>query len=325
VPALRRPLFVHAEAVAGDLVGGQYLVAGCIAHGGLGWVYLAQDKNVSDRWVVLKGLLDSKDESAMSAAIAERRFLAEVEHPNIVKIYNFVQHKDAGYIVMEYVGGESLREVRNRHREEFGAPLPLARAIAYILEILPAFGFLHRRGLLFCDFKPDNIIQTEEQLKLIDLGGVRALDDQDSDLYGTVGYQAPEVGDSGASISSDLYTVARTLAILSFDFPGFQDEKRYAHTLPPAREVPVLARYEPFHQFLLKAPGQIRWRAFAPPEKWRSSWWGCSARSSPSTGATRRRRRAPCSVPSSATPPPSPPGRTCRPRWSTPLTPLPRC
>jgi len=42
---------------------------------------------------VLKGLLDSKDESAMSAAIAERRFLAEVEHPNIVKIYNFVQHK----------------------------------------------------------------------------------------------------------------------------------------------------------------------------------------------------------------------------------------
>jgi len=46
----------------------------------------------------------------------------------------------------------------------------------------------------------------------------------------------------------------------------------------------VLARYEPFHQFLLKATGQIRWRAFAPPEKWRSSWWGCSARSSPSTG-----------------------------------------
>ncbi len=65
----------------GDLVAGQYLVAGCIAHGGLGWIYLAQDKNVSDRWVVLKGLLDAGDESAMAAAIAERRFLAEVEHP----------------------------------------------------------------------------------------------------------------------------------------------------------------------------------------------------------------------------------------------------
>ena len=102
----------------GDLVAGQYQVAGCIAHGGLGWIYLAKDKNVSDRWVVLKGLLDSKDDSAMAAAIAEQRFLAEVEHPNIVKIYNFVQHDDAGYIVMEYVGGDSLREVRNRHREQ---------------------------------------------------------------------------------------------------------------------------------------------------------------------------------------------------------------
>ncbi len=237
----------------GDLVSGQYQVAGCIAHGGLGWIYLAQDRNVSDRWVVLKGLLDSKDDSAMAAAIAEQRFLAEVEHPNIVKIYNFVQHEDAGYIVMEYVGGDSLREIRNRHREELGAPLPVARSIAYILEILPAFGYLHRRGLLFCDFKPDNMIQTEEQLKLIDLGGVRAVDDDESDLYGTIGYQAPEVPDHGASVTSDLYTVARTLAVLSLDIPGFQDEKRHAFALPPAHQVPAFTRYEAFHQFLVKA------------------------------------------------------------------------
>jgi serine/threonine-protein kinase PknG len=237
----------------GDLVGGQYLVTGCIAHGGLGWVYLAQDKNLLDSWVVLKGLLDSNDESGMAAAIAERRFLVEVAHPNIVKIRNFVQHEDAGYIVMEYIGGESLREVRNRVRSESGAPLPVTQAIAYVLEILPAFGYLHRRGLLYCDFKPDNIIQEEEQLKLIDLGGVRTIDDEDSDLYGTVGYQAPEVPDAGASVSSDLYTVARTLAVLSLDLPGFQDVKRYATSLPPVEEVPVFGRYESFHQFLKKA------------------------------------------------------------------------
>jgi len=236
-----------------DLVGGQYQVAGCIAHGGLGWVYLAQDRNVSDRWVVLKGLLDSNDESAMAAAIAERRFLAEVEHPNIVRIYNFVQHDGAGYIVMEYVGGESLRETRNRHRQEQGEPLPVAQAIAHVLNILPALGYLHRRGLLYCDFKPDNVIQTDEQLKLIDLGGVRALDDEESDLYGTIGYQAPEVPDQGASIASDLYTVARTLAVLCLDIPGFQDEQRFATSLPPARAVLAFQRYESFHQFLLRA------------------------------------------------------------------------
>ena len=74
----------------GDLLGGQYEVVGCLAHGGLGWIYLARDKAVNDRWVVLKGLLNQGDEAAMTAAVAERRFLAEIEHPNIVEIYNFV-------------------------------------------------------------------------------------------------------------------------------------------------------------------------------------------------------------------------------------------
>src|SRR5271166_6424854 len=59
----------------GDLVAGQY--------GVLGWIYLARDRNVSDRWVVLKGLLNTGDADAMAAAVAERQFLAQVEHPNI--------------------------------------------------------------------------------------------------------------------------------------------------------------------------------------------------------------------------------------------------
>ena len=58
------------KLAAGDLVAGQYQVVGCLAHGGLGWIYLARDRNVSDRWVVLKGLLDSGDTDAMSAAVA---------------------------------------------------------------------------------------------------------------------------------------------------------------------------------------------------------------------------------------------------------------
>src|SRR5690606_27628260 len=64
---------------AGDVVHGQYEVVGCRAHGGLGWIYLAVDRAVSDRWVVLKGLLDTGDQDAMAAAISERRFLAEIE------------------------------------------------------------------------------------------------------------------------------------------------------------------------------------------------------------------------------------------------------
>ncbi|NDU74455.1 protein kinase [Actinomadura sp. DSM 109109] len=236
----------------GDLVGGQYSVLGCLAHGGLGWIYLAQDKNVSDRWVVLKGLLDSGDTTAMEAAAAERAFLAEVEHPNIVKIYNFVLHGGDGYIVMEYVGGQSLKDILLRQPQPAGQRhLPLAQAIAYALEVLRAFEYLHAQGLVYCDFKPDNVIQSEEQLRLIDLGGVRRLDDPDGAIYGTVGYQAPEIADAGPSVTSDLYTVGRALAVLSFPFKGYT--RGYADSLPPREEVPVLQRFESYDRLLRRA------------------------------------------------------------------------
>lgn len=213
----------------GDIVHGQYEVVGCLAHGGLGWVYLAVDRAVSDRWVVLKGLLDTGDQDAMAAAISERRFLAEIEHSNIVRIYNFVEHLDQrtgsldGYIVMEYVGGKSLKEIANERRDTAGKrdPLPVEQACAYGIEALEALGHLHSRNLLYCDFKVDNAIQQQDQLKLIDMGAVRRMDDDESAIYGTVGYQAPEVAEVGPSVASDLYTVARTLAVLTFDFQGY--------------------------------------------------------------------------------------------------------
>ncbi|WP_116199580.1 tetratricopeptide repeat protein [Amycolatopsis circi] len=248
-----------AKLKANEVVGGQYEVLGALAYGGLGWIYLAKDHNVSDRWVVLKGLIDTGDSTAMAAAANEQRFLAEVEHPNIVKIHNFVQHPDAqtgnsvGYIVMEYVGGQSLRELALQHHRESNRPepLPIGQVIAYGLEILPALGYLHGQGLLYCDLKPDNVIQTREQLKLIDLGAVRRLDDYESPLFFTTGYSAPELASQGASVSSDLYTVGRTLAVLSFEFAGYTRE--YKNTLPGPDAVPLFALFGSYYRFLKRA------------------------------------------------------------------------
>ncbi|WP_432118935.1 tetratricopeptide repeat protein [Streptomyces sp. bgisy032] len=258
---------------AGDVVHGQYEVVGCLAHGGLGWIYLAVDRAVSDRWVVLKGLLDTGDQDAMAAAISERRFLAEIEHANIVRIYNFVEHLDQrtgsldGYIVMEYVGGKSLKEIANARRTAQGRrdPLPVEQACAYGIEALEALGHLHSRNLLYCDFKVDNAIQTEDQLKLIDMGAVRRMDDEESAIYGTVGYQAPEVADSGPSVASDLYTVARTLAVLTFDFQGYTNV--YADSLPDPDHIEVFRQYESFYRLLVRATDPDPARRFASAQE----------------------------------------------------------
>jgi serine/threonine-protein kinase PknG len=256
-PQCGNPFSFTPKLVPGEMVGGQYEVIGCLAHGGLGWIYLASDHSLGNRWVVLKGLLNSGDADAQQAALAERQFLAEVEHPNIVGVYNFVQHADrqsgeaAGYIVMEYVGGKSLKEILLEQRRA-GQSLPLPAALAYSIELLPALGYLHSRGLVYCDFKPENAIQTEEQLKLIDMGGVRRIDDEDSPIYGTVGYQAPEIATEGPSPSSDLYTVGRALAVLTFNFTGYQTEQ-YAYTLPDQATVPLLAEQESFFRALRRA------------------------------------------------------------------------
>ncbi|UUU22154.1 serine/threonine-protein kinase [Streptomyces sp. DSM 40750] len=258
---------------SGDIVRGQYEVVGCLAHGGLGWIYLAIDRAVSDRWVVLKGLLDTGDQDAMAAAISERRFLAEIEHSNIVRIYNFVEHLDQrtgsldGYIVMEYVGGKSLKEIANGRRTTDGRrdPLPVEQACAYGIEALEALGHLHSRNLLYCDFKVDNAIQTEDQLKLIDMGAVRRMDDDESAIYGTVGYQAPEVADVGPSVASDLYTVARTLAVLTFDFQGYTNV--FVDSLPDPDNIEVFRQYESFYRLLVRATDPDPARRFASAQE----------------------------------------------------------
>ena len=230
---------------AGDVVGGQYEVWGPIAFGGLGWIYLAQDKQLKQRLVVLKGLLNSKDEGAAQSALLEREYLSAVKHPNIVSVYNFVNHGADGFIVMEYVGGKTLNDLRKER-----GPLPPAEAIAYIHRLLGAFSYLHERGLVYCDFKPANAM-LEDDVKLIDLGGVRKCGDVKGEVYGTKGFFAPEIGDGeGPTPITDLYTLGRSLAVLllNFDF-----QKQHLYTLPAPQEEPLFQKHDSLCRFLNRA------------------------------------------------------------------------
>jgi serine/threonine-protein kinase PknG len=263
------------KLVAGDLVAGQYEVAGALAHGGLGWIYLARDRNVSNLWVVLKGLLNSGDPDALAAAIAEQQFLAQVEHPSIVEIYNFVTHDGAGYIVMEYVGGKSVKEILKDRMAANGGQydaLPVDQALAYILELLPAFQYLHDLGLVYCDFKPDNMIQVGDAMKVIDLGGVRRIDDQDSAIYGTVGYQAPEVAEVGPSVASDVYTIGRTLLVLCLEFRGYQGT--YLYSLPPVESTPLFQANDALYWLIAKCCASDPADRFASVDELRTQMLG---------------------------------------------------
>jgi serine/threonine-protein kinase PknG len=251
----------------GDMVADQYEIKGCVAHGGLGWVYLAVDHNVNERPVVLKGLVHSGDAEAQAIAMAERQFLAEVVHPSIVKIYNFVEHSDShgepvGYIVMEYVGGKSLKLPK-------GEKLPVSEAIAYMLEILPALGYLHSIGLCYNDLKPENIMLTEEQLKLIDLGAVSPINSFGY-LYGTPGYQAPEIVRTGPTVATDIYTVGRTLAALTLNLRT--RDGRYVDGLPP--DDPVLTKYDSFARVLRRSIDPDPKRRFSSAEQMSSQLLG---------------------------------------------------
>lgn len=254
----------------GDIVADQYEIKGCIAHGGLGWVYLAFDKNVNDRPVVLKGLVHSGDAEAQAIAMAERQFLAEVTHPGIVKIYNFVEHADkhgnpVGYIVMEYVGGTSLKQTIKTSDTK----LPVAQAIGFMLEILPALGYLHANGLVYNDLKPENIMVTEDQLKIIDLGAVSRTNSFGY-LYGTPGYQAPEIVRTGPTVASDIYTVGRTLAALTVRLRTRKG--RYLDGLP--EDDPVLIEYDSFARLLRRAIDPDPRRRFQTAEEMSSQLMG---------------------------------------------------
>jgi serine/threonine-protein kinase PknG len=228
---------------AGDVIHEKYEIKGPIAFGGLGWIYLAWD-TVLSRWVIIKGLLNAADEAAAAAAVSERQFLAAVKHPKIVGIYDFIQQGTEGFIIMEYVGGRTIQSIRKER-----GPLPVEEAISYILGILPAFTYLHEHGLVYCDFKPENVMLEEDDVKLIDMGGVRRINDPNGDIYGTRGYMAPEAADNPVEVS-DLYTIGRSLATLIMDFQFMTD---YEHSLPTPSEQPVLAENEALYRFLLRA------------------------------------------------------------------------
>ncbi|MCL7377782.1 tetratricopeptide repeat protein [Streptomyces sp. 35G-GA-8] len=205
--------------VRGQELHQQYRVVGRLGQGSYGQVYLARDQMLEERAVALKGVRDPDDPSATKTALTERLRLVSLNHPSIIKVFNYARHpghpaNTAKFIVMEFADGAPLAWVAEQIAQRV-APFHDYRVHEFIavygLRILNAFTYLHvEREFVYGDLSLTNVIHCGDGIKLIDVAGVRKIGSP-----GPVTYPAPELRTStNMTVSADLYAVGAVLQAL---------------------------------------------------------------------------------------------------------------
>jgi tetratricopeptide (TPR) repeat protein/predicted Ser/Thr protein kinase len=208
---------------------GRYQIAAEVARGGAGVVYRAQDPGTG-RTVAIKRMLHLGSEVARKRFKREAEALARVEHPNVVRLYDYDLTPAAEpYMVMEWIEGESLQSRLDRC-----GPLPLEEALSCAKTLCGAVAACHAAGVLHRDLKPDNVVVGRDGcLKLIDFGLVRDTDPSTSRSHlsvkgkflGTPGFWSPEQARGKLDLlgpATDVYGLGATLFALLTDRPPHQ-------------------------------------------------------------------------------------------------------
>src|SRR3982751_725934 len=149
-----------ADPLIGQLIGGRYRVTGVLGEGGMGIVYVGEQQMGSTvRKVAIKTLHQhlSKDPAVLARFHRECGTVAQLEHPNTIKFYDFGATSDGTlYIAMEFVAGKPLSAVI-----EGTGPLSGERTIKILRQICGALEEAHKLGIVHRDLKPDNVILTD--------------------------------------------------------------------------------------------------------------------------------------------------------------------
>ncbi len=186
------------EALIGQNLAGRYAVERRIGKGGMGVVYLASQSALNRKVVVkvLSRTLNDEDE-ASTRFEREALGLSQLQHPNIVTIFDFGRDRDLAYIVMEYVEGDTLSQFLRR-----AGRLPFEDFAVISAQILDALAEAHSRGIIHRDIKPSNIMLCERHgqvnfVKVLDFGLAKLVNDsvevtKKQNLVGSVAFLAPE-------------------------------------------------------------------------------------------------------------------------------------
>ncbi len=195
---------------------GKYQIESKLGSGGMAEVYKGYQENL-DRYVAIKFMhaFLVSEEDFLARFQREARAMANLSHPNIVRVYDFDIYKDSYYLVMEYINGGTLKE----HLQERAAnndQMSLEEAVRLVTQIADALAYAHRRSMIHRDIKPANIMLDKDTGKAIltDCGIVKLMGDQSVNytatgaLIGTPSYMSPEqaLGQTGDA-RVDIYSL----------------------------------------------------------------------------------------------------------------------
>jgi serine/threonine-protein kinase len=211
-----------ADPMVGQLVGGRFRVTGVLGEGGMGIVYVGEQQMGSTvRKVAIKTLHQhlSKDPSVRARFHRECGTVAQLEHPNTIKVYDFGETADGTlYIAMEFVAGRSLADVLQKE-----GPLDPERVIRIMRQVCGALDEAHGQGIIHRDLKPENVILTNragetDVVKVLDFGIAARSESADAQkeqkltqqgmVLGTPPYMSPEQFTGKAlDARSDVYSL----------------------------------------------------------------------------------------------------------------------
>lgn len=226
----------------------RYRLLSQVAAGGMAVVYKAQD-TLLNRIVAVKVLRESfaADPTFQARFQREAQSAANLNHPNVVTVYDVGHDAGRHYIVMEFVDGEDLKQIIRAE-----APLPIQRAVDITVQMCAALGAAHRAGLVHCDVKPQNVLVTKDgRVKVTDFGIARALSQASSHItdtvWGTPHYISPEqAAGQTPTPSSDVYAVGVVLYEMLAGRLPFEGETHTQLALAHMRdEPPPLTAFNP--------------------------------------------------------------------------------